>query len=278
MRTAAVERLQLESDLVGALEAGQFALVFQPVVTLETERIVGFEALLRWHHPTLGLVMPDRFIPIAESSGLIVSIGEWVLDEACATAARWHRDYPHHGNLSMAVNISARQIASPDLVAHVGNALSNSGLEPRSLVVEMTETALIHDTSVAAARLHQLRDLGVRLAIDDFGTGYSSLSYLRQFPVDILKIDRSFINTISDRGDIPAIVRAMLDLGRTLQLETVAEGIELGVQLDQLREQNCDLGQGYLFSLPLEPVDAELLLVQLTPATAFGQDPPLANS
>jgi EAL domain-containing protein (putative c-di-GMP-specific phosphodiesterase class I) len=131
---------------------------------------------------------------------------------------------------------------------------------------------------VAAARLHQLRDLGVRLAIDDFGTGYSSLSYLRQFPVDILKIDRSFINTISDRGDIPAIVRAMLDLGRTLELETVAEGIELGVQLDQLREQNCDLGQGYLFSLPLEPVDAELLLVQLTPASALGQDPPLANS
>ncbi|HWM20918.1 MAG TPA: EAL domain-containing protein [Ilumatobacteraceae bacterium] len=277
MRTAAVERLQLETDLVGALEAGQFALVYQPVVTLETERIVGFEALLRWHHPTLGLVMPDRFIPIAESSGLIVSIGEWVLDAACATAARWHRDYPAHGNLSMAVNISARQIASPDLVAHVGNALANSGLEPRSLVVEMTETALIQDTSVAAARLHQLRDLGVRLAIDDFGTGYSSLSYLRQFPVDILKIDRSFINTITDRGDIPAIVRAMLDLGRTLELETVAEGIELGVQLDQLREQNCDLGQGYLFSLPLEPVDAELLLVQLTPASAFGQDPPLAD-
>jgi EAL domain-containing protein (putative c-di-GMP-specific phosphodiesterase class I) len=207
-----------------------------------------------------------------------VSIGEWVLEEACATAARWHRDYPDHGNLSMAVNISARQIASPDLVAHVGNALTNSGLEPRSLVVEMTETALIQDTSVAATRLHQLRDLGVRLAIDDFGTGYSSLSYLRQFPVDILKIDRSFINTISDRGDIPAIVRAMLDLGRTLELETVAEGIELGVQLDQLREQNCDLGQGYLFSLPLEPVDAELLLVQLTPASALGQDPPLANS
>jgi EAL domain-containing protein (putative c-di-GMP-specific phosphodiesterase class I) len=219
--------------------------------------------------------MPDRFIPIAESSGLIVGIGEWVLAEACATAARWRRDYPDHGSLSMAVNISARQIASPDLVAHVADALANSGLEPRSLVVEMTETALIQDTSVAAARLHQLRDLGVRLAIDDFGTGYSSLSYLRQFPVDILKIDRSFINTISDRGDIPAIVRAMLDLGRTLELETVAEGIELGVQRDQLRAQNCDLGQGYLFSLPLEPVDAELLLVQLAPASVAGQDPPL---
>ena len=265
MRTAVVERLQLENDLLGALAAGQLALVYQPVVQLESEDIVGFEALLRWHHPTFGLIEPDRFIPIAEETGLIIPIGRWVLTEACATAARWHRDHPEHHNLSMAVNVSARQIASPDLVAHVQAALADSGIEATTLVLEMTETALISDTTVAAARLRKLSALGVRLAIDDFGTGYSSLSYLRQFPVDILKIDRSFISTITDRTQVPAIVRGLLDLGRTLGLETIAEGVELGVQRDQLRSENCDLAQGFLFSRPLDPADADRLLTQLRP-------------
>jgi diguanylate cyclase (GGDEF)-like protein/PAS domain S-box-containing protein len=265
MRIAAVERLQLENDLIGALADDQLALVYQPVVKLETEEIVGFEALLRWHHPTLGVVAPDRFIPIAEETRLIIAIGEWVLHEACGTLARWHRDHPEHHRLSMAVNVSARQIASPQLVAHVEAALDGSGIDPRSLVIEMTETALIQDTAVAATRLHQLSDLGVRLAIDDFGTGYSSLSYLRQFPVEVLKIDKSFISTITDRKQVPAIVRGLLDLGHTLGLETLAEGVEHGVQRDRLRGEQCDLAQGYLFSRPLDAADAELLLVQLAP-------------
>jgi diguanylate cyclase (GGDEF)-like protein len=276
MRSAAMERLQLENDLIGALDANQFALVYQPVVQLETEEIVGFEALLRWHHPTLGLIAPDRFIPIAEETGLIVPIGKWVLSEACATAARWSRDYPGHLGMTMAVNVSGRQIASSDLVAHVEMTLAESRIDPATLVLEMTETALIQDTAVAAIRLQQLSSLGVRLAIDDFGTGYSSLSYLRQFPVDILKIDRSFISAITDREQVPAIVRGLLDLGRTLDLETVAEGVELDVQRDQLRSENCDLAQGFLFSRPLEPVDVELLLMQLGPGlrTASGDERP----
>ncbi|MDP2292392.1 MAG: EAL domain-containing protein [Actinomycetota bacterium] len=265
MRAAAVERLQLENDLIRALDEGQLALVYQPVILLETEEIVGFEALLRWNHPTVGLIAPDRFIPIAEETGLIIPIGKWVLDEACSTLARWHRDHPQHHSLSMAVNVSARQIASPTLVAAVRSALADSGIEPSSLVLEMTETTLIHDARAASERLKELSALGVRLAIDDFGTGYSSLSYLRQFPVDILKIDRSFISMISDRTQVPAIVRGLLDLAHTLELETVAEGVELTAQRDQLRSENCDLAQGFLFSSPLNPEEAQQLLMQLTP-------------
>jgi EAL domain-containing protein (putative c-di-GMP-specific phosphodiesterase class I) len=164
----------------------------------------------------------------------------------------------------MAVNLSARQLAADDLVEQVAEAVSRVGLDPTTVVLEMTETALIHDAAVAARRLHELRRLGVRLAIDDFGTGYSSLSYLRQFPVDILKIDRSFINTITDRTKIPAIVRGLLDLGRTLELETVAEGVEDDVQRDSLRDENCELAQGYLFARPLDAVDAEALLAHMT--------------
>ncbi|MDO8391538.1 MAG: EAL domain-containing protein [Actinomycetota bacterium] len=267
MGTAAVERLQIENDLLGALAAGQLALVYQPIVRLESEEIVGFEALLRWHHPTFGLIAPDRFIPIAEETGLIIPIGRWVLDEACATSARWHRDHPEHHKLSMAVNVSGRQIASPDFVAHVQTALAESGIEADTLVLEMTETALIRETVVATARLRELSALGVRLAIDDFGTGYSSLSYLRQFPVDILKIDRSFVSAITDPTQVPAIVRGLLDLGHTLGLEMIAEGVELGFQRDQLRSENCDLAQGFLFSRPLDPTDAERLLTQLRPGS-----------
>jgi diguanylate cyclase (GGDEF)-like protein/PAS domain S-box-containing protein len=263
MRAAAVERLNLENDLIRAMDDGQLALVYQPVVQLETEEVVGFEALLRWNHPTYGLVGPDRFIPIAEDTGLIIPIGRWVLHEACNMLATWHRDHPEHRGISMAVNVSARQIASSDLVTAVREALDQSGIPARSLVLEMTETTLIHDTRIAAERLTQLSALGVRLAIDDFGTGYSSLSYLRQFPVDILKIDRSFISMISDRAQVPAIVRGLLDLAHTLELETVAEGVELGAQRDQLRTQHCDLAQGYLFSSPLDAAAATALLAQL---------------
>ncbi|MEY2571534.1 MAG: hypothetical protein QOE63_1884, partial [Acidimicrobiaceae bacterium] len=264
MRAAADERLQLETDLARALELHELRVVYQPVVELQGQHIVGFEALARWDHPTLGLIPPDKFIPIAEENGLIVPIGEWVLKTACLVGARWQRDYPTTPGLTMAVNLSARQLASPDLVVAVAEALAHSGLAPSGLVLEMTETALIQDAPVAAARLHELHDIGVRLAIDDFGTGYSSLSYLRQFPIDILKIDRSFVNTITDRTQIPAIVRGLLDLGRTLELEMVAEGVEDEVQLEGLRDQNCGYAQGFLFARPLDAVDAELLLTQMT--------------
>jgi EAL domain-containing protein (putative c-di-GMP-specific phosphodiesterase class I) len=262
MHTEAIERLQLENDLAGAVESEQLELLYQPVFELETDRLVGFEALLRWHHPALGLVVPDRFIPLAEGNGQIVPIGRWVLAEACRTAARWQADHPRAQPISMAVNVSARQLASDDLLRHVADALADAGLEPSSLILEMTETTLVQDPVAVTARLHELRALGVRLAIDDFGTGYSSLSYLRQFPVDILKIDRSFIDTITDGGELPPLVRGMLDLSRALQLETVAEGIESDVQRQRLREEHCVLGQGYLFARPLTAEDAEALLAR----------------
>jgi EAL domain-containing protein (putative c-di-GMP-specific phosphodiesterase class I) len=202
--------------------------------------------------------MPDRFIPIAEENGTIIEIGRWVLQEACRTVARWRTG--HDQLLTMAVNLSGRQLASPTLVRDVEDALALAGLDPGALVLEMTETSLVQDPVQAAVKLHELRGLGVRLAIDDFGTGYSSLSYLRQFPVDILKIDRSFINTITNGETMPALVRGLLELGRTLNLEMIAEGIECDVQLDQLRVQHCELGQGFLFARPLSADHAEALL------------------
>ena len=265
MRTAAAERLQLELDLIAVLPDRQLRLVYQPILRLETETIVGFEALVRWEHPTRGTISPDQFIPIAEANGMILPIGKWVLDEACRTAAGWRHEAPS-ANLTIAVNLSARQLADPNIVAHVADALHDSRLPAGALVLEMTETVLVDDPDTAAARLQQLRELGVKLAIDDFGTGYSSLSYLRQFPVDILKIDRSFIASITDRAKVPAIVRGLLDLGRTLELETIAEGIELAEQLTTLRDEACHYGQGFLFAKPVPADDAARLIAQLADA------------
>ena len=261
MRTAALERIELERELGGALAAGQLRLVYQPVVDLQTERVVGFEALLRWQHPTLGTVGPDRFVPVAEDSGLIVPIGRWVLSEATRTAARWQRAHPGSPPLSMAVNVSARQLSGSRLLLHVAEALSSSGIAPSSLVLEVTETALVTDRDAVAERLAELRALGVRLALDDFGTGYSSLSYLRQFDVDVLKIDRSFVSLLDGSPDDAAIVHGLVQLGRTLRLEVVAEGVETTAQRDRLQAEHCDLAQGYLFAKPLEIEEAELLLL-----------------
>ncbi|WP_249522204.1 putative bifunctional diguanylate cyclase/phosphodiesterase [Modestobacter marinus] len=261
MRAAALERIELERELGGALAAGQLRLVYQPVVDLQTEQVVGFEALLRWQHPTLGAIGPDRFVPVAEDSGHIVPIGRWVLAEATATAARWQRAHPRATPLSMAVNVSARQLAGGTLVEHVAEALASSGIAPSSLVLEVTETALVTDPDAVAERLTELRALGTRLALDDFGTGYSSLSYLRQFDVDVLKIDRSFVDLLDGSADDAAIVHGLVQLGRTLRLEVVAEGVETEAQRDRLRAERCDLAQGWLFAKPLEADEAELLLL-----------------
>jgi diguanylate cyclase (GGDEF)-like protein len=268
MRTAALARIELERDLAGALDAGQLRVMYQPVVDLTDEHVVGFEALLRWDHPELGLIMPDRFIPIAEDTGMIVPIGRWVLKEATRTVARWQRAHPRTPAVSMAINVSTRQLASPSLIDHVREALDACGIEPSSLVLEVTETALITDPKAVAEQLRQLHVLGVRLALDDFGTGYSSLGYLRQFDVDILKIDRSFVGTMTAPGDDAAILHGLLDLGRRLQLEVVAEGVELEVQRDLLRDEHCQLAQGYLFAPPMDSAEAELSLVTAAPSTA----------
>jgi len=262
MGVAALERLELESDLRLALDQQQFRLAYQPIVELDTTTVVGFEALLRWDHPTLGEIQPDTFIPIMENNGTIVQIGYWVLKEACRTAARWSRLHPDVP-LTMAVNLSARQISTCDIVGQVSDALRHSGLPAESLVLELTESSLMHDAEAAARRLHELRKLGVRIAIDDFGTGYSSLSYLRQFPIDILKIDRSFVNSITNKAATPAIVRGLFDLAKTLHMETIAEGIELDVQYERLRHLRCQYGQGFLFSKPLTAAAADALVAEL---------------
>jgi diguanylate cyclase (GGDEF)-like protein/PAS domain S-box-containing protein len=259
MRLAAAERQRLEADLPLAAETGQLHLEYQPVVVLASEQLIGFEALVRWDHPELGLLQPDRFISIAEETGAILDIGRWVLQAACETAAGWRERYPA-ANLTMAVNVSGRQLADRRFVGEVTDALAASGLPPECLVLEMTETALIEDAEATAELLQELHDLGISLAIDDFGTGYSSLSYLRRFPVDILKIDRSFIDTITDTDRIPAIVRGLIDLGHTLGLEMVAEGIERRSQQEHLRQQSCALGQGFLFARPLTRDAAEQLV------------------
>ncbi len=251
MREAAVRRVELDADLRRAIARDELEVHYQPILDLGSGRLVGFEALLRWQHATLGPVSPGEFIPIAERSGTIVEIGTWVLDEACRAAVGWA--VPTGGDaLSVNVNVSARQLTQPTLVETVRATLDHHGLPPRRLVLELTETALVEQPELAAERLGELRELGVRIAIDDFGIGYSSLAYLRQFPTDILKIDRSFIGMIDDDEHIPGLVQGLLELGHTLGLETVAEGIETDVQRDALAREGCRLGQGFLFARPLQ--------------------------
>jgi diguanylate cyclase (GGDEF)-like protein/PAS domain S-box-containing protein len=258
MQTAVSARPELEMDLRDAAGTDQLFLVYQPIFDLSTRAITGVEALLRWQHPTRGLVMPDVFIPLAEETALIVPIGRWVLAEACRQAADWRRrGHP----LAVSVNISGRQLAHDvDLVADVQSALIESMLDAGELTLEVTESMLMRDADFSARRLRALKELGVRIAIDDFGTGYSSLGYLQQFPVDALKIDRSFIWRIATSPEANALIHTLVQLGKTLGLETVAEGIEEDRQLQNLQREFCYSGQGYLFARPLTPDQLESLI------------------
>ena len=262
MQSAALDRLELKSDLDSALVNNEFFLLYQPIFDLTDIRIRGVEALLRWHHPTRGVISPDNFIPVLEDSGMIVDVGRWVLNEACAQATVWHRQ---GFRPSMSVNVSMRQLETDSLVDDVSAALAASGLEPGLLVIEVTESTLMKDANATVARLRRLKDIGVMIAIDDFGTGYSSLAYLRQFPVDVLKIDRSFVAEMDGSADSAALIHTLVELGRTLGLMTLAEGIEETAQLDILRNEQCDSGQGFIFSRPVDPAAIESLLAQ--PAT-----------
>jgi diguanylate cyclase (GGDEF)-like protein len=252
MQTAARDRLTLEMDLAEALEQRQLFLQYQPTFDLQSESVIGVEALIRWRHPTRGVIAPIEFIPVAEESGLIVPIGRWVLEDACRQAAIWRRQ--GHG-IDMSVNVSGRQLDDDELIEDVRRALGESGLDPATLTLEITETTLMRDAEATAKRLRSLKELGVRIAIDDFGTGYSSLAYLRQFPVDALKIDRSFISGIAGSKGSAALIHTLVQLGKTLDIETLAEGIEERSQLETLQREHCDHGQGFLFSRPLD-VDA----------------------
>jgi diguanylate cyclase (GGDEF)-like protein/PAS domain S-box-containing protein len=262
METEVLSELALRMDLQSALAEDAYFLLYQPVYDLATLEVCGVEALLRWRHPVRGVLAPDTFIPMLEESGHIVEVGRWVLDTACRQAAAWHG---RGHRLSMSVNVSTRQLGSDAIVDHVRQALDASGLPAEDLVIEITETALMRDADAAADRLRALKDIGVQVAIDDFGTGYSSLAYLRQFPVDALKIDRSFVTGVVESPESAAIIHTLVELGRGLGLGTLAEGIEDPLQLERLRENACERGQGFLFS---EPVDAEAIEAML--ATAVG--------
>jgi len=262
MQTAAQERLGLEMALREALDRDQFFLHYQPVFDLQKETITGVEALIRWRHPVRGVIPPDSFIPLAEETGLIVPIGRWVLRTACERAARWHHQQRPIG---MSINVSARQLDDDRFIHDLTDTLEFTSLDPGSLTLEITETTLMRDADASAQRLRDLKALGVRIAIDDFGTGYSSLAYLRQFPVDILKIDRSFISGIAASRESKALIHTLVQLGKTLGLETLGEGIEEQPQLRHLQQEHCDSGQGFLFSRPLEPETLDDLLQNSPP-------------
>ena len=244
--------LQLAGELQRAVERGELVVHYQPSVILSSQKIAGVEALVRWQHPTRGLVAPNDFVPIAEKTGLIHPIGRWVLREACAQVRSWQIQYPNEPPLTVAVNVSSRQVHQPGLVEIVAEALRDSGLPPETLILEITESLVMQNAELAIARLHELKALGIRLAIDDFGTGYSSLSYLRRFPVDILKIDKSFVDGVGQRGKERELAQSIIELGQTLNLEIVAEGVERADQLGWLKARHCDLAQGFLFAHALD--------------------------
>lgn len=251
MHEAVANRVEIEQDLRHALERGEIVLNFQPIVALDTGLIAGLEALVRWNHPTRGLVPPGEFIPIAEQSGLILELGRWILNEACQQCVAWERANYTTGSVSVTVNISGRELRERTIVDDVRGALTASGLAPNRLILEVTESTLVGNDSATIERLHALKDLGVLLAIDDFGTGYSSLSYLQQFPVDIIKIDKSFVDHLGSPGAESPLSLAVVSLGGALSVRTVAEGIETESQYKRLRELGCPYGQGYLIARPL---------------------------
>jgi diguanylate cyclase (GGDEF)-like protein len=254
MQTEISRRIELEFDLRSAVKGDQFRLVYQPIYNLDDLTLVGVEALLRWDHPIQGLVEPEEFVPILEQTGQIREIGRWVLSEACKQMATWHAQ----GNaLDISVNVSGRQLDDDEIVDHIRDALDNSGLDATSLVIEVTETALMRNANATARRLQEIKELGVRIAVDDFGTGYSSLGYLQQFPVDCLKIDRSFTNAISTSPESKALIGTLVQLGKDLGLTTLAEGIETTGQIDHLRGENVNEAQGFLLSRPLDPETLE---------------------
>jgi EAL domain-containing protein (putative c-di-GMP-specific phosphodiesterase class I) len=258
LHTEALERMRLRADLQHAIHNDELVLHYQPEINLATGEIVGVEALVRWQHPTAGLLYPDRFIPMAEETGLIVEIDKWVIKRACRTAGELRGD---SRALTMAVNVSAPYFDHVDLVPTVAAAIREHDVDPGQLILEITESALLRDITAVVPRLTELREMGVRIAIDDFGTGYSSLAYLSNLKVDILKIDKSFVDQVMLDSQHASVTEAIIAMGQSLQLETIAEGVEDEGQADWLRHAGCSLGQGYVWSRPIDHGALRALLV-----------------
>ncbi|HET9440766.1 MAG TPA: bifunctional diguanylate cyclase/phosphodiesterase, partial [Longimicrobiales bacterium] len=261
MHHEAVEQLKIETDLRRAAERDELVLHYQPIIALEQGVVTGFEALVRWQHPRHGLLQPADFIPLAEETGMIVPIGWWVLRAACAQVRTWLDTYPWYAGLTVSVNLSARQFSQPDLVEQIVAILKETGCPASSLKLEITESVIMHDAQQAVTMLRALRDHGIGLCIDDFGTGYSSLSYLKRFPVETLKIDRSFVAQVDDNGSSVELIEMIVALGRILGMSAVAEGVETPEQLELVRRLGSHYAQGFYFAIPLEVAAAEDLLV-----------------
>lgn len=264
MHSGAVSQLQLEIDLRRAIKHKEFLLYYQPIIALGTENIAGFEALIRWNHPTRGMVPPNDFIPIAEETGLILPIGSWVMREACRQMSEWRRSYPSSEHLIISINLSARQLEQTDLIEEITEILEATNLAPRCLKFEITESVVMNNAEQSVKTISELRKLGIRVSIDDFGTGYSSLSYLHRFPIDTLKIDRSFVNRIGGDGESSEIVQTIIKLASNLGMEVIAEGVETIEQLDFLRDMNCGFGQGYYYSRPIDNLLATEMIENLS--------------
>jgi diguanylate cyclase (GGDEF)-like protein/PAS domain S-box-containing protein len=262
MREEAVARLEIEADLRQALDRNEFCLHYQPIVSLSTGRIKGFEALVRWMHPKLGLTCPDQFVPIAEETGQIVQIGLWVLREACTKLRSWQTQFSQDPPLFMSVNLSCKQFADQGLIEDITTAVRETGIDPKFLKLEITESTIMDNPAIAARTLTSLRELGVRVGIDDFGTGYSSLNHLQQFPIDTLKVDRSFISRLDSSDQANEIVQMIVSLAHNLQMDVVAEGIENDGQHTWLQSLACEYGQGYLFSQPVSDQTIDALLAK----------------
>jgi EAL domain-containing protein (putative c-di-GMP-specific phosphodiesterase class I) len=260
----AVGRLKLETDLRRALERDEFRVYYQPIVSLSGGQITGFEALLRWDRPGVGIVAPEEFIGVAEEMGLIVYIGSWVLRKACEQVQRWHLERPGEPLLTMSVNVSGRQFKHPEIVEQVAKVLQETRVDPSAIKLEVTETVTMDNAERTVRVVKGLKDLGVRLSIDDFGTGYSSLSYLRRFPMDTLKIDRSFVQNLPTNPENLEIIRTIMSLARNLGMDVVAEGAETADEIAQLKALDCDFGQGYFFSRPVDSEQADRLLHKKT--------------
>jgi len=254
MHTHAVYVLQMENDLRRAIDREELRVYYQPIVSLDSGQLAGFEALIRWQHPARGFINPADFIPLAEDTGLIVPLGLWILRKACQQLSQWQWQSPGNRSLFMSVNLSGKQVAQPGLVNQISDILEETHVEARHLKLEITESAVMDNAEMAVQLLNRLKALGVQLSIDDFGTGYSSLGYLHRFPVNTLKIDRSFVGRIGEAAENIEIVRTIVSLADNMGMEVVAEGVETLSQLAQLRKLNCQYGQGYLFS---RPVDAD---------------------